>query len=42
MCPSLQAEDLYCRAQELCARLGIATQVKLVLAPTAEELRLFD
>jgi len=41
-CPSPRAEDLYRRAQELCARLGIATQVKPLLAPRAEELRLFD
>ena len=42
MCPSPQAEDLYRRTRELCARLGIATQVKPMLAPTAQELRLFD
>jgi len=42
VCPSPRAEDLYRRAQELCARLGIATQVKPLLAPRAEELRLFD
>ena len=42
MCPSPQAEDLHRRSQELCAKLGIATQVKPLLAPTAEELRLFD
>jgi len=41
-CPSPRAEDLYRRTRELCARLGIATQVKPMLAPTAEELRLFD
>ena len=42
MCPSPQADDLYRRVKELCARLGIATQVKPMLSPTAEELRLFD
>ena len=42
MCPSPQAEDLHRRSQELCAKLGIATQVKPLLAPTTEELRLFD
>ncbi|MFC2095742.1 radical SAM protein [Candidatus Bipolaricaulota bacterium] len=41
-CPSPQAEDLFRRAQELCKTLGIATQVKPLLSPTAEELRLFD
>lgn len=42
LCPSPHAENLYRCAQELCARLGIATQVKPLLAPTAEELSLFD
>lgn len=42
MCPSPHAEELHRCAQELCARLGVATQVKRLLAPTAEELRLFD
>ncbi len=41
-CPSPQATDLYHCTQELCTRLGIAMQVKPLLAPTAEELRLFD
>ena len=41
-CPSPHAKDLYRRTQELCARLGIATQVRPMLAPNAEELRLFD
>ncbi len=41
-CPSPRAEDLYRRAQQLCARLGITTQVKPLLAPTAETLPLFD
>ena len=41
-CPSPHAKDLYHRTQELCARLGIATQVRPMLAPNAEELRLFD
>ena len=41
-CPSPHAKDLYRRTQELCTRLGIATQVKPLLAPNAEELRLFD
>ncbi|MCK5246475.1 radical SAM protein, partial [Candidatus Bipolaricaulota bacterium] len=41
-CPSPRSKDLYRRAHELCARLGIATQVKPLLAPTAEDLRLFD
>lgn len=42
MCPSPQAADLHRRCQALCAKLGIATQVRPLLAPTAEELRLFD
>ena len=42
MCPSPQAADLYHRCQALCAKLEIATQVRPLLAPTAEELRLFD
>jgi len=41
-CPSPHSKDLYRRTQELCARLGIATQVRPMLAPNAEELRLFD
>ena len=41
-CPSPHSKELYPQAQALCARLGIATQVKPLLAPTAEELRLFD
>jgi len=41
-CPSPHAEYLSRRAQELCAKLGIATQVKPLLAPTAESLQLFD
>ena len=41
-CPSPRAEDLYGRAQVLCARLGIVTRVKPLLVPTAEKLRLFD
>jgi len=41
-CPSPHSKELYPRAQALCARLGIATQVKPLLAPTTEELRLFD
>jgi len=42
MCPSPHAEVLYRRVQTLCEELGIATQVKPLLAPTAEELQLFD
>jgi len=42
MCPSPRAEELHRRTQTLCAKLGIATQVKPLLAPSAEELRLFD
>lgn len=41
-CPSPRAEDLYRRAQALCAKLGVTTRVKPLLAPTAEKLRLFD
>ena len=42
MCPSPHAKDLYRRVQQLCEGLGIATQVKPLLATTAEELQLFD
>jgi len=42
MCASPYADDLHRRAQALCEKLGVATQVKPLLAPTAEELRLFD
>ncbi|MBU1048944.1 radical SAM protein [Candidatus Bipolaricaulota bacterium] len=41
-CASPHSKDLYHRAHELCARLGIATQVKPLLSPTVETLGLFD
>jgi len=41
-CPSLRSKELQRRAHELCARLGIATQARPLLAPTAQGLRLFD
>ena len=41
-CPSPHSKDLYRRTHQLCAKLGIVTQVKPLLAPTAEELPLFD
>ena len=41
-CPSPHSKDLYRRTNQLCAKLGLATQVKPLLAPTAEELQLFD
>jgi DNA repair photolyase len=41
-CPSPHSKELHRRSLMLCARLGIPTQVKPLLAPTAKELRLFD
>ena len=41
-CPSPVSKDLYRRTHQLCATLGIATQVRPLLAPTATELSLFD
>jgi len=41
-CPSPASKELYRRTNKLCATLGIATQVKPLLAPTATELPLFD
>jgi DNA repair photolyase len=41
-CPSPRSKDLYRRTHQLCAKLGIATQVRPLLAPTAEVLPLFE
>lgn len=41
-CPSPRSRELYRRAYRLCAKLGISTQVRPWLAPSAEALPLFD
>lgn len=41
-CPSPHSKELHRRTLMLCTKLGISTQVKPLLAPTAEALRLFD
>jgi len=41
-CPSPRSKELYRRTHQLCAKLGISTQVRPLLAPSAENLPLFN